>query len=88
MFSERFLCARCEDASVNKTGNGLCPLEQRSSGRRQTNVIYKKNMLPVKKGMKKLSRLRVRGEVLWMGLQYKQGGQGRPRGEGVIWVRT
>lgn len=45
-------------------------------------------MLPVKKGMKKLSRIRVRGEVLWMGLQYKQGGQGRPRGEGVIWVRT
>lgn len=69
MFSERFLCARCEEASVNKTGNSLCPLEQRSSGRRQANIIYKKNMLLVKKGMKKLSRIRVRGEALWMGLQ-------------------
>lgn len=35
---------------MNKTGNSLGPLELHSSGRRQTNLIHKKNMETVGSG--------------------------------------
>lgn len=58
---------RCWDESVNKTGNGLCPLELHSSRRRQTNIMHKNNMQDVRKGMEKQNKVRVIEKVLRAG---------------------
>lgn len=44
---------------MNRTGNGLCPLELHSRRRRQTNIMRKKNMQGVRKRMEKQNKVRV-----------------------------
>lgn len=56
----------CWDESVKTTGNGLCPLELHSS-RRQTNIMHKKNMQVVRKGMEKQNKVGVIEKVLRAG---------------------